>query len=141
MWIFGIILSMVVMTGVASPATLPAPPELRMTPPAADLPAELTAFFGTWEGTWDGVLPSRLVVEEIDATSARVVYAWADDPQERFKGGWSRMRAKVLPEGTLKWGADVKFTFKMAKDRRSIQGEREQAEHVSLVTMQKNERE
>jgi hypothetical protein len=73
MWIFGIILSMVVMTGVASPATLPAPPELRMTPPAADLPAELTAFFGTWEGTWDGVLPSRLVVEEIDATSARVV--------------------------------------------------------------------
>jgi hypothetical protein len=25
----------------------------------------------------------------------------------------------------------------MAKDRRSIEGEREQAEHISLVTMQK----
>jgi hypothetical protein len=46
-----------------------------MTPPAADLPPEVKAFFGTWEGTWDGVLASRLVVEEIDATYARVVDA------------------------------------------------------------------
>jgi hypothetical protein len=136
MWIFGIILSMVVMTGVASAAILPAPPEIRMTPPAADLPPEVTAFFGTWEGTWDGILAGRLVVEEIDATSARVVYAWADDPQERFKGGWSRIRAKVLPGGVLQWGSDVKFTFKMTNDHHSIEGEREHAEHISLVTMQ-----
>ena len=73
------------------------PPEVRMTPPAADLPPEVKAFFGTW----DGVLASRLVVEEIDATYARVVYAWGDDPQERFKGGWSRITAKVLPGGAL----------------------------------------
>jgi hypothetical protein len=101
MWIFSIILSVVIMGGAASAATLPAPPEVRMTPPAADLPPEVKAFFGTWEGTWDGVLASRLVVEEIDATYARVVYAWADDPQERFKGGWSRITAKVLPGGAL----------------------------------------
>jgi hypothetical protein len=50
---------------------------------------------------WDGVLASGLVVEEIDATYARVVYAWADDPQERFKGGWSRITSKVLPGGAL----------------------------------------
>jgi hypothetical protein len=110
-------------------------------PPAADLPPEVKAFFGTWEGTWDGVLPSRLVVEEIDATSARVVYAWADHPQGRFKGGWSRVRASVLPGGTLQWGSDVKFTFKMTPDRRSIEGAREEAGHIALVTMQKLERE
>jgi hypothetical protein len=141
MWVLSIILSIVIMGGVASAAILPAPPELRMTPPAADLPPEVAAFFGTWEGTWDGVLSSRLVVEEIDATSARVVYAWADDPQGRFKGGWSRIRAKILPGGALQWGSDVKFVFKMAKDHRSIEGEQEQAEHISLVTMQKIERE
>ena len=95
MWILSIILSMVVMTGVASAATLPAPPEVHMTTPAEDLPPEMKAFFGTWEGTWDGVPSSRLVVEEIDATSARVVYAWADVPQGRFTGGWSRIRAKM----------------------------------------------
>ena len=141
MWFLSIILSAVIIGGAASTVTLPSPPELRMTPPAADLPPEVTAFFGTWEGTWDGVLPSRLVVEEIDATSARVVYAWADDPKGRFKAGWSRVRAKILPGGALQWGSDVRFTFKMAADRRSIEGEREQAEHISLVTMQKIERE
>jgi hypothetical protein len=141
MWIFSIILSVVIMGGAASAATLPAPPEVRMTPPAADLPPEVKAFFGTREGTWDGVLASRLVVEEIDATYARVVYAWANDPQERFKGGWSRITAKVLPGGALQEGSDVKFTFKMAKDRRSIEGERARAEHISLVTMQKIDQE
>jgi hypothetical protein len=104
-------------------------------------PARGDNLLRTWEGTWDGVLSSRLVVEEIDATSARVVYAWADDPQGRFTGGWSRIRAKILPGGALQWGSDVKFVFKMAKDHRSIEGEREQAEHISLVTMQKIARE
>jgi hypothetical protein len=141
MWMLTILLTVVVMTGAASAATLPAPPEIRMTPPAADLPPEVKAFFGTWEGTWDGVLPSRLVVEEIDATSARVVYAWADHPQGRFTGGWSRVRATVLPGGTLQWGSNVKFTFKMTQDRRSIEGAREEAGHIALVTMQKLERE
>jgi hypothetical protein len=141
MWIFGIIFSVVVMTGVTSAATLPAPPEIHMTTPATDLPPDVTAFFGTWEGIWDGGLASRLVVEEIDATSARVVYAWADDPQRHLKGGWVRVTTKVLPEGALQWGTDETFTFKMSKDHRSLEGEREQGEHISRVTMQKIERE
>jgi hypothetical protein len=94
-----------------------------------------------FSGTWDGVLPSHLVVEAIDMVSARVVYTWADHPQGRFKGGWMRIRTKVLPGGTLQWGSHVKFTFTIAKDRLSIKGEREEAEHISLVIMQRVERE
>ena len=51
-----------------------------MMTPAVDLAPAVKAFFGTWEGTWDGVLASRLVVEAMDATSARIVYARADNP-------------------------------------------------------------
>jgi putative ABC transport system substrate-binding protein len=69
--------------------TVPGPPEVTITPPAADLPPELAAYSGTWEGAWHNVLQSRLVVEKIDAESARVVYAWANHPQGRFKGGCS----------------------------------------------------
>jgi hypothetical protein len=141
MWIVSIILHLVVMTGVAPTATLPAAPEVEMTPPAADLAPEVKAFFGTWEGTWDGVLASRLVVEAIDATSARVVYAWADDPQGQFTGGWVRVTTQVRPDGTLQWGSDEQFSFTMAKDQRSIEGARQQGEHRSRVTMQKIERE
>ena len=56
MWIVGIILNIVVMTGLAPTATLPMAPELEMTTPAADLAPTVKAFFGTWEGTWDGGL-------------------------------------------------------------------------------------
>ena len=71
---------MVVMTAVAPTATLPTARELEMMTPAVDLAPAVKAFFGTWEGTWDGVLASRLVVEAMDATSARIVYARADNP-------------------------------------------------------------
>ena len=117
--------------------TVPGPPEVTITPPAADLLPELAAYSGTWEGAWGNVLKSRLIVEKIDGESARVVYAWADHPQGRFKGGWARFRAKVLPGGKLQWGDKVKFMFEMAQDRMSIEGEREEAGHVSTVIMRK----
>jgi putative ABC transport system substrate-binding protein len=118
--------------------TVPGPPEVTITPPAADLPPELATYSGTWEGAWGGILQSRLVVEKIDTESARAVYAWADHPQGRFKGGWIRVRAKVLPGGKLQWGKEVKFTFEMAHDRMSIEGEREEAGgYISIVIMRK----
>ena len=117
--------------------TVPGPPEVTITPPAADLPPELATYSGTWEGAWGDILKSRLVVEKIDAESARAVYAWADHPQGRFKGGWARVRAKVLPGGKLQWGGKVKFTFEMAQDRMSIEGEREEAGYISIVIMRK----
>jgi putative ABC transport system substrate-binding protein len=58
--------------GTPSTMAIPRPPEVNLTPPATDLPSEIAAFSGTWEGLWNGVLPSRLVVESIDADSARV---------------------------------------------------------------------
>jgi hypothetical protein len=76
-------------------------------------------------------------VEQIDAEAARVVYAWADHPQGRFKGGWARVRAQVLPGGKLQWGDKVKFTFEMVRDRMSIEGEREDAGDISTVIMRK----
>ena len=117
--------------------TVPSPPEVTITPPAADLPPELAAYSGTWEGAWGNVLKSRLIVEKIDAEAARVIYAWADQPQGRFKGGWTRVRAQVLPGGKLQWGDKVKFTFEMARNRMSIEGEREEAGHMSTVIMRK----
>lgn len=117
--------------------TIPTPPNLRMTPPAADVPPDLAAFAGTWEGAWDGILPARLIVERIDAESARVVYAWAEHPQGNFKGGWTRRWAKVLPDGKLQWGSEPRLTFTMAKDRRSIEGEWEKGGVISMVTMKK----
>lgn len=132
-----VVLALMLAGCAAQAATIPGPPEVKITPPAAGLAPEVAAFSGIWEGAWDGTLPSRLGVESIDAESARVVYAWADHPQGRFKGGWTRARAKVLPGGKLQWGSEVKFTFEMTKDRMSIEGEREQGGNISSVTMKK----
>jgi hypothetical protein len=123
------------------PVALPGPADIKITPAPASLPADLAAFSGTWEGTWTspyGWLLSRLIVESVDTDSARVVYIWGDDPRGRFEGGWSRNRAKVSPGGVLEFGSSqIKFKFVMAKDKTSIEGEREQGGIIATVTMRK----
>jgi hypothetical protein len=98
----------------------------------ADLPSEVAAFSGSWEGRWAGIVVSRLVVESLDAESARVVWAWGDLPDGNVKRGWSRHRAQMLPGGRLQWeSSSLKFTFTMAKSRMSLDGVR--AERVQGV--------
>lgn len=118
---------------------LPTPTNVAVIPPASDLAPELAAFSGTWEGVWDGLLPSQLIVERIDATSARVVYIWGADPNSSFKAGWRRFNASVLPSGKIEFGGSGRphFVFTMSKDRTSITGERENRGHINTTTMKK----
>ncbi|MBI4236849.1 MAG: hypothetical protein HY696_00350 [Deltaproteobacteria bacterium] len=118
---------------------LPAPPDIAIAPPPSDLAPELAAFSGSWEGIWDGVLPSRLIVERIDATAARVVYIWARDPNGYFQAGYSRHSAKVLPGGKIEFGGSGRpyFVFTMSRDRTSIAGERESQGRINTTTMKR----
>lgn len=60
-------------------ATLPA--DLRIAPPAADVPAAYAAFSGVWVGTWDDGMASKLAVQRVDAEGeVFTVYAWGDAP-------------------------------------------------------------
>ena len=53
--------------GHAQPAFIPMPADLKVEPPAADVPATVARFAGAWaHGAWDGVLPHVLVVEAVD---------------------------------------------------------------------------
>jgi hypothetical protein len=118
-------------------ATAPGRPEVKITPPPADLAPELAAFSGIWEDGRDGVLPARLIVEKIQANWATIVYTWADDPTGNFKAGWARVRAKVLPDGTLRWGYPGKFTVKLVNGGTNIEGKKEQAGSLSTFALKK----
>ncbi len=112
-------------------------PDIRVTPPSADLAPELAAFSGIWEGGPEEVLPRRLIIESIHSNWATIVYTWAEHPTEGIKAGWMRVRAKVLPGGKLRWGFPGRFTVELANGGLAIEGKREQAGRVSTFTMKK----
>lgn len=120
-------------------ATLPGRPGTQITPPSAYLPPELASFSGIWEGSEDGVLPNRLIVEEIFPTWASIVYHWADSPTGNVKAGRARVLARVLPDGRLRWGYPVRFTLELADDGMSIKGSIERAGAASRFTLKKVE--
>ncbi len=122
----------------ATTVSVPWPYSVLILAPAKNLPPEIAAFSGTWEGLWGGGLPSRLAVELISPETATVVYAWADHPEGRFKGGWRRYNARVYPEGKLEFGrGTVTLTFTINKDFKSINGVRESRGQFSYVTMKR----
>ena len=114
---------------------------LNIVTPDPNLPKEITSFFGVWEGLWDGILPSQLVVEQIDLKQAIVVYGWADHPQGRFKGGWSRETAKVITPRTIEWGAGdgSKFNFTIDNTLKKIFGKRVFQNEINYINMLKRE--
>ena len=112
-------------------------PEVELTPPSVDLAPHFAAFSGIWEGSQDRCLPSRLVVEKIHPNWATIVYTWTDHPTGSFKAGWARVRAKALPDGTLRWGYPGRFTVRLVDGGTSLEGKMEQGGSVSTFRMNK----
>ncbi len=138
-WIAALTCLIVILGGyVASgkiPGVVPGPQEVKVIPPSPHLAPKLAALSGIWESPQGEILPSRLVVEQIDPTWASIIYFWGDDPTGSFRGGWKRVKARVLLGGKLRWGHPGKFTVEISEDGLSLEGKKEQAGRVSTFTM------
>jgi len=88
------LLTLGVRPGWAADAALP--DDVRIVPPAADVPADLRRFSGVWRGLWGGVMDHVLIVEQIAPSGeATLVYAWGDAPKWNIVRGWSRVEATI----------------------------------------------
>jgi hypothetical protein len=146
MWIPITLLAVLVFGGNVAAAPLSSPPAVTITPPTADLPADVAALSRIWEGAWDGGLPTRVAVEALEWDSAHVVYAWGIYSHVPSQAGWIRGRVAVLPGGMLQWAGrlsstnePVTFTFTLVKGHGHLLGERyfHETGSVSIVTMEK----
>lgn len=84
----------------AQTPTIPLPSDLKVDPPAVDVPASVSRFVGAWaNGAWDGVLPHVLIVEMVDGTGrARVVYAVGDSAEANVTRGYRRMTGRIVAD-------------------------------------------
>jgi dienelactone hydrolase len=84
----------------AQTPTIPLPSDLKVDPPAADVPANVSRFAGAWsQGAWDGVLPHVLVVETVDGTGrAQVVYALGDFAEAKVTRGFRRVTGRIVAD-------------------------------------------
>jgi hypothetical protein len=84
----------------AQTPTIPLPSDLKVDPPAADVPANVSRFAGAWaHGDWDGVLPHVLVVETVDGTGrAQVVYALGDFAEAKVTRGFRRLTGRIVAD-------------------------------------------
>lgn len=85
------------------PATVPLPADLNIVPPDSGVPPGQAKFSGKWFGVWGGnVLEHVLVVEEINQSGAKVVYAYGIAPSWNiYKPGWFRTKDAHFVEGSL----------------------------------------
>jgi hypothetical protein len=81
---------------------VPMPADLRIVPPAADIPPERAAFSGVWVGRWDNFLDTALAIKEITSSGVSAVYAWGVYPAWRInQAGWTNARGRFAGPGEL----------------------------------------
>ena len=117
-------------------ATIPLPPDLAMTPPAAGVPPGIARFAGAWaHGSWDGVLPHVLVVEAVDAIGgARVVYGVGDFPEGDIARGHRRMTARIEGDAlAFEVGGGARVAYRFVGD--ALRGTYTSSRRVSTVTL------
>ena len=56
---------------------VPLPPDVRVVR-GEDVPLARAAFVGKWYGLWDGQVEHILVVQDVSASGASVIYAWGE---------------------------------------------------------------
>ncbi len=88
---------MLVSFTIAKAGDAPLPPDLKITSPAAGVPANIAKFSGKWgDSKWDGRLDNILVVESVQGSgAATVVYAWGDYAKWNIQRGWDREKATI----------------------------------------------
>ena len=105
----------------------PLPGNIVVSPSPSELDPKLAGYSGSWEGLWTTPgspdLPSRLVVEHIDAAAAGLIYSYGE-ASSSFQGS-SRVSASVQPDGSLTFGTGARFTFLLSEDLRRIVGQRD----------------
>jgi dienelactone hydrolase len=105
--------------GHAQAPTIPLPADLRIDPPAADVPSNVARFAGAWaHGAWDGLLPHVLIVETVDrAGRAQVVYALGDLAEANVTRGHRRVTGQIVADLlTLQLGERTSAMYRLAGD-------------------------
>jgi hypothetical protein len=75
------------------------------------------------------------VVEGVHPEWASVLYTWPEDPNGRFRPGWIRTRAKILPNGKLHWRHPGDFTFELSEDYTALVGKMDRAGRTATIVL------
>jgi hypothetical protein len=106
--------------------SVPLPKKIQIIQPTGDLPKEIAAFSGRWEGEWEeGARQSKsvLIVEEINAAKAKVIYGWSG--YGNVRADYSPFTAKVIPgiKPKIEFSSPSRdFSFEMGEDLKTIHG-------------------
>jgi len=112
-------------------ASTPFPDEVRVEPPAPNLPPKAAALSGIWQGLWDlgdgRYLPTTVAIERVTPARVSAVYSWGTapwNPPPSMEPGWLRVPGKLEGEtAVLRWGSppeDFRVTLTLKEDGRAF---------------------
>jgi hypothetical protein len=87
------------------------PVAYTVKPPAADVPAEIATFSGTWVGSWDYGMCAALIVESVwpDGAATVIYVNGAHDQKQTFKAGSLRFAATIKSNWLSDGGTTTAF--------------------------------
>jgi len=104
------------LAGTAFAQETPLPKNLKIVPPADEVPGSVRAYSGKWVGKWSSDNRDHtLVVERIEGNDVRFIYSLGPGIRLSQKGGFERVAGHIDEKGALRGklrsGAEVVYRW------------------------------
>jgi len=112
--------------------------EYEIEKPKDNLPENIKAFSGHWVGKWNDVIPSQLVVININQTEASFIYSWGANQHKGIESGIITETAMLDERGRIKYVKDdLSLTFTVDTLLNKVIGVSIRGDVVSNIVMEK----
>ena len=114
--------------------------EYKINPPSEDVSPRIKEFSGRWVGKWNKVIPSQLVVTDINQDQVTFIYSWGAMPTREKEAGSLKKTVKLRSGDKIEFEQDEVITsFVLNTILHKIIGAQIDGDEVSNIVMEKVE--
>jgi len=112
--------------------------EYKINPPADGLSQKLKMFSGHWVGKWNDVIPSQLVVTDIDKEHVTFIYSWGSAPQREIEAGSLKKTVELKSDDKIEFKQnELLTTFVINTILNKVIGAQIDGDEVHNIVMEK----
>lgn len=114
--------------------------EYKINPPAEGASPQIKEFSGRWVGKWNKVIPSQLVVTDINQDKVTFIYSWGKMPTRDIEAGSIKKTVKLNSGNKIEFEQEEVITsFVINTILHKIIGAQIDGNEVSNIVMEKVE--
>lgn len=112
--------------------------DYKINVPSGNISEELKDFSGHWVGKWNDVIPSQLIITDINNEQVTFIYSWGEIPQREIEAGSTKRTVEIDSDAKIKFERNnILYTFVLNSILNKVIGAQIEGDEVLNIVMEK----